>query len=64
MALSILPALEASPHFSVRTKTAYGEGLAEELAAYYAPLPCEDKFAVDIDGETARRLLQRERRKR
>jgi len=55
---------EASPTFSVRAKTVYGEGLAEELAAYYAPVPCEDKLAADIDGETARRLIQRERRKR
>ena len=45
-------------------KTVYGERLADELAAYYAPVPCEEKFAEDIGGETARRLVQRERRKR
>ena len=55
---------EASPTFSVRVKTVYGERLADELAAYYAPVPCEEKFAEDIGGETARRLVQRERRKR
>ena len=45
-------------------KREYGEGLAEELAAYYERVPCEEDFPADIDGDTARRLIQRERRKR
>ena len=41
------------------------KGSEYEIAAYYAPLSAEAEIkAKDVDGETARRLIQRERRKR
>mgnify|MGYP004192818707 CR=1 FL=1 len=39
-------------------------GLAAELAAYYAPLPCEDRFVLDLQNHARRKETQRARRKR
>ena len=50
--------------FQVAVTGLYGECLAEELCSYYAPLPCEDHFAVDLENSARRKIIQRERRKR
>ena len=42
----------------------HGENLADELAAYYAPVPCEDHFVSDLENHARRKEIQRARRKR
>jgi len=51
-------------HFRVDIKTVHGENLADELAAYYAPVPCEDHFVSDLENHARRKEIQRARRKR
>tara|TARA_B110001452_G_scaffold266671_1_gene274169 strand:+ start:3398 stop:3667 length:270 start_codon:yes stop_codon:yes gene_type:complete len=49
---------------SIKVKNAHSELIAEELDMYYEPVPCEATMPADIDGQTARRMIQKERRER
>ena len=49
---------------TIEVTNVHSEQIAEEIDSYYAPVPCEANMPVDIDGQTARRMIQAERRKR